>query len=77
VLRRADAGWRREQEIKKEVTRGREEITRTILAEDWKIIPQDVIELVDVRIKRLDHAESVREHVVLRVGSRRAHSLGA
>ena len=44
----------REEELKKEITRGREEITRTILAEARKIIPQYGIELVDVRIKRLE-----------------------
>jgi modulator of FtsH protease HflC len=61
----------REEEIKKEVTRGREEITRTILAEARKIIPQYGIELVDVRIKRLDYIESVREKVYARMVSER------
>ncbi len=61
----------REEEIKKEVARGREEITRTILAEARKIIPQYGIELVDVRIKRLDYVESVREKVYARMISER------
>ena len=61
----------REAEIKKEVARGREEITRTILAEARKIIPQYGIELVDVRIKRLDYIESVRERVYARMISER------
>lgn len=61
----------REKEIKKEITRGREEITRTILAESRKIIPQYGIELVDVRIKRLDYVESVRERVYARMISER------
>jgi membrane protease subunit HflC len=61
----------REEEIKKEVIRGREEITRTILAEARKIIPQYGIELVDVRIKRLDYVESVREKVYARMISER------
>jgi len=61
----------REEEIKKEVARGREEITRTILAEARKIIPQYGIELVDVRIKRLDYVESVREKVYARMVSER------
>ncbi|MGE0826576.1 MAG: protease modulator HflC [Candidatus Binatia bacterium] len=61
----------REEEIKKEVTRGREEITRTILAEARKIIPQYGIELIDVRIKRLDYIESVREKVYARMISER------
>jgi membrane protease subunit HflC len=59
------------EELKKKITRGREEITRTILAEARKIIPQYGIELVDVRIKRLDYVESVREKVYARMISER------
>ena len=55
----------------RKITRGREEITRTILAEARKIIPQYGIELVDVRIKRLDYIESVRERVYARMISER------
>jgi len=61
----------REEELKKQITRGREEITRTILAEARRIIPQYGIELVDVRIKRLDYVESVRERVYDRMISER------
>jgi len=60
-----------EEELRKEITRGREEITRTILAEAGRIIPQYGIELVDVRIKRLDYVESVREKVYARMISER------
>ncbi|ODV12986.1 MAG: HflC protein [Rubrivivax sp. SCN 70-15] len=59
------------EELKKEVLRGREEITRTILAEARKVMPQYGIELVDVRIKRLDYIESVREKVYARMTSER------
>ena len=59
------------EELKKQVTRGREEITRIILTEARKIIPQYGIELVDVRIKRLDYVESVREKVYARMISER------
>ena len=59
------------EELKKEVSRGREEITRTILAEARRVIPQYGIELVDVRIKRLDYVESVREKVYARMISER------
>ncbi len=59
------------EELKKEVSRGREEITRTILAEARRVIPQYGIELVDVRIKRLDYVESVREKVYSRMISER------
>ncbi len=61
----------REEELKREIARGREEITRTILVEAQKIIPQYGIELVDVRIKRLDYVESVREKVYERMISER------
>lgn len=59
------------EELKKEVIRGREELTRTILAEARKVIPQYGIELVDVRIKRLNYVESVREKVYARMISER------
>ena len=59
------------EELRKQITRGREEITRTILAEARRIIPQYGIELVDVRIKRLDYVESVREKVYARMVSER------
>ena len=60
-----------EKELKKKITRGREEIPRTILTEARRIIPQYGIELVDVRIKRLDYVESVREKVYARMISER------
>jgi modulator of FtsH protease HflC len=60
-----------EEELKKEIVRGREEITRSILTEAGKIIPQYGIELVDVRIKRLDYIESVRLRVYDRMISER------
>jgi len=61
----------REEELKREIARGREEITRIILTNARKIIPQYGIELVDVRIKRLDYVESVRQKVYERMISER------
>ncbi len=61
----------REEELKREISRGREEITRAILAESQKITPQYGIELVDVRIKRLNYVQSVREKVYARMISER------
>jgi membrane protease subunit HflC len=61
----------REEELKREIARGREEITRTILLEARKIIPQYGIDLVDLRIKRLDYVKSVREKVYERMISER------
>jgi membrane protease subunit HflC len=60
-----------EEEIKKEIARGREEITRTVLTEAQKTVPQYGIELVDLRIKRLDYVESVRKKVYERMISER------
>lgn len=59
------------EELKKTVSRGREELTRTILLEARRVIPQYGIELVDVRIKRLNYVESVREKVYARMISER------
>ena len=61
----------REEELKKEITRGREEITRAIVAEARKVVPQFGIELIDVRIKRLNYVQSVREKVYARMISER------
>ena len=60
-----------QEELKKKIARGREEITRTILGEARKIIPQYGIELVDVRIKRLNYVASVQEKVYARMISER------
>jgi membrane protease subunit HflC len=59
------------EQLTQEFTRGREEITRNILTEAQKIMPQYGIELVDVRIRRLDYIESVRERVYSRMISER------
>ena len=59
------------QELTKQIARGREEITRTILAEARKIMPQYGIDLVDVRIKRLNYVDSVQEKVFARMISER------
>jgi membrane protease subunit HflC len=61
----------REKELKKKVTRGREELTRAILTEARKVVPQFGIELIDVRIKRLNYVPSVREKVYSRMISER------
>ena len=60
-----------EKELKKEVVRGREEITRDILTAARRITPQYGIELVDIFIKRLNYVESVREKVYARMVSER------
>jgi modulator of FtsH protease HflC len=60
-----------EDEIKREIVRGREEITRSILSEASRLMPQYGIELVDVRLKRVNYVESVREKVYERMISER------
>lgn len=60
-----------EEEIKRAIHRGREEITRTILTEASRLMPQYGIELVDVRLKRVNYVESVREKVYARMISER------
>jgi membrane protease subunit HflC len=59
------------EELQKEVQLGREQITRGILKEAQKITPQYGIEVVDVRIKRLNYVESVRVKVYDRMISER------
>ncbi|MFQ5847975.1 MAG: protease modulator HflC [Candidatus Methylomirabilales bacterium] len=60
-----------EKELKKKISLGREEITRAIVAEAQKVVPQYGIELIDVRIKRLNYIQSVREKVYARMISER------
>ncbi|GAG01477.1 unnamed protein product, partial [marine sediment metagenome] len=50
-----------------EVKYGREEISRSILEEATRLVPEFGIELVDVRIKRLNYVERVRQGVYARM----------
>jgi membrane protease subunit HflC len=59
------------EELKKEITLGREGLTRAVLDVVRKTAPQYGIEVVDVRIKRLNYVESVREKVYARMISER------
>jgi membrane protease subunit HflC len=59
------------EELKKEINLGREGLTRAVLAVVRKTTPQYGIEVVDVRIKRLNYVESVREKVYARMISER------
>jgi modulator of FtsH protease HflC len=59
------------EELQKEITLGREGLTRAVLDVVRKIAPQYGIEVVDVRIKRLNYVESVREKVYARMISER------
>lgn len=55
------------EELPREVELGRERISRAILAEAAPVVPQFGIELVDVRIKRLNYVEEVREGIYARM----------
>ena len=59
------------EELKKEINLGREGLTRAVLSVVRKITPQYGIDVVDVRIKRLNYVESVREKVYARMISER------
>ena len=58
-------------EMRAKIALGREKITQAILEEASKITPQYGIELVDVRIKRINYVESVRNKVYERMISER------
>ncbi|MBE0479091.1 protease modulator HflC [Candidatus Aerophobetes bacterium] len=60
-----------EKEEIREVEKGREFISREILERAARITPQYGIELVDVRIKRINYVETVRERVYDRMISER------
>lgn len=66
----AEVAVEEREEIGK-VEKGREVITRGILKEAAKLTPQYGIELVDVRIKRINYVEQVREKVYNRMISER------
>ncbi len=58
-------------EVSKSIKRGRDYVTRQILKQARKVIPQYGIELVDVRIKRINYVEAVRKKVYDRMISER------
>jgi modulator of FtsH protease HflC len=66
-LQRAMAGEADEEILLQEVTTGREELVRSILATAQTQMPQYGIELVDIRIKRVDYVEAVQQRVFERM----------
>ena len=60
-----------EKKLTKEVRKGREQLTREILREAQRKMPDYGIELVDVRIKRLNYIADVRRQVFDRMISER------
>jgi len=59
------------EEALEEIEVGREELTRGILTQARELVPQYGIELVDVRIRRINYVEEVREKVYERMISER------
>ncbi len=69
---KSNVGYPFSQEVGSgKITLGREKITRAILQEASKAMPEFGIELVDVRIKRLNYVEGVRKKVYERMISER------
>lgn len=71
---RAEVGLEVEEErvvTEDEVEVGREKITRAILEEIAKMVPEYGIELEDVRVKRINYVEEVRREVYERMKSER------
>ncbi|SFM62673.1 protease modulator HflC [Thermodesulforhabdus norvegica] len=53
------------------IKKGREKITREMLADAAKLVPEMGIELLDIRIKRINYVESVQKKVFERMISER------
>ena len=58
-------------EAQAEITGGRDELTRTVLAQASEVTPNFGIELVDVQFKRINYVEEVRAKVYERMISER------
>lgn len=65
-----DRTWQAEESLEK-IKIGREALTRRILKEASKIVPQYGIELIDVRIKRINYVSEVQKKVFDRMISER------
>ena len=67
-LAKAEAVSETDQEIlRQRVAFGREELTKAILEKSRALMPSLGIELVDIRIKRVDYVESVQQRVFERM----------
>jgi len=59
------------EEAEKGLNKGREKITREMLRDAAKLVPEFGIELLDIRIKRINYVESVQKKVFERMISER------
>lgn len=71
IERAAAPDSEQQQVLRQEVRIGREELTQAILEESRRLVPGYGIELVDVRIKRLNYIPSVQQQVYNRMISER------
>ncbi|BET68306.1 protease modulator HflC [Opitutales bacterium ASA1] len=65
------AGQEDEKILLQSVQTGREELVRSILEQAQKAMPEYGIELVDIRIKRVDYVEAVQQRVFERMVAER------
>lgn len=70
-LERAGISEKDKEILQKKIEVGREQLEREILAQSQKIMPKYGIELVDVRIQRLNYVPSVQQQVFNRMISER------
>lgn len=70
-LERAQAASDEEAILLRSVSTGREELVRSILAKARELVPEYGIELVDIRIKRVDYVEAVQQRVFDRMVAER------
>lgn len=66
-LKRAQAGKDDEEILLQKVSTGREELVASILKKAQVLVPEYGIELVDIRIKRVDYVEAVQQRVFERM----------
>ena len=59
------------EEVPEHLSKGREKITREMVAEAARLLPEFGIELLDIRIKRINYVESVQQKVFDRMISER------
>ncbi len=65
------AGGGQTEEIPDRLTKGREKITREMVAEASRLLPEYGIELMDIRIKRINYVDTVQQKVFDRMISER------
>ena len=60
-----------DKDVPDHISKGRETITREMVADAGRLLPEFGIELLDIRIKRINYVESVQQKVFDRMSSER------